>query len=249
VAVLAALLAPHFIASIEDTGTLLGSLESAAGVPYRSYVGEGLVQYLTSNPFVFYGVLAAPVMVLGLVHLAWPRPRRTTIFLGAIALGQIITLGLQTRAQPRYVFVAIVLLIVLGTDLVVTVWRIPARRWALPLVVASWVGAIAAVVPFDRFLARAQQPLDAAAATIAADAGGHSCVVAGRQLPYLMWATRCQGTIAVPNMEWPPGERHYFVSVPSGRIDVASIARTPDGAADAVELSTGDPDARVWRAK
>lgn len=240
VAVLAALLAPHFIASVQATGSMLGSLESAAGVPYRSYVGEGLVQYLTSNPFLFYGALAAPAMVLGIAHLAWPRPpQRATIFLATIAVGQIVTLGLETRAQPRYVFVAIVLLIVVGADLVVTAgW---ARRWVLALVVAGWIGAIAAVVPFDRFLARAQRPLDAAAATIASDAGGRSCVVAGRQLPNLMWATRCQGTIAVANMAWPPGERHYFVSVPSGRIDITTIAP------DAVELSTGNADARVWR--
>jgi hypothetical protein len=56
-----------------------------------------------------------------------------------------------------------------------------------------------------------------------------------------MWATHCQGTIAVAGLEWPPGERHYFVSVPSGRIDITAIAP------NAIELPTGNADARVWR--
>src|SRR6185503_12630570 len=62
VILLALLVVPHALRSRDATGTLLGILEISAGMPRRAYVGEGLVTYLTSNPFAFYGALVAPVM-------------------------------------------------------------------------------------------------------------------------------------------------------------------------------------------
>ena len=58
---------------------------------------------LTGNPFMFYGFIVAPVMVAGLAGLIGTR-RKAAWYLAVIALGQMIALGLQTHAQPRYVF-------------------------------------------------------------------------------------------------------------------------------------------------
>ncbi|MGE5181887.1 MAG: glycosyltransferase family 39 protein, partial [Acidobacteriota bacterium] len=116
---LAVLLVPHAVISMRVTGSPLGILELTAAVPGRSYVGAGLVAYLTSNPMSSFGVLGTPLVVAGLVAAVRPPERwRGPVFLVAIAIGQVVVLGLHTFAQPRYIFVATILLVTCGLDAV-----------------------------------------------------------------------------------------------------------------------------------
>src|SRR5258708_20815594 len=111
-----------------SSGSPLVILRTSAAMPRRAFVCEGLLTYVSTNPFRFYGALIAPLLVTGLVRLA--RPNRRILFAGTVALGQVILLGLQSHAQPRYVFVATVLLAILGVDLVA---RWPRVAWLVPI--------------------------------------------------------------------------------------------------------------------
>jgi 4-amino-4-deoxy-L-arabinose transferase-like glycosyltransferase len=268
-ALLAALLVPYALHSLAATGSVLGVLEVSAAMPRRAYVGEGLVTYLSTNPFRFYGALVAPLLVAGLVALgglatgvvtgrgpAAPR-RRVRAFLGLVALGQLLAIGLQSHAQPRYVFFGALLLTIVGVDAVVRAvdarpaWRLPARRGGLALVTLAWLGVGAAIVPYNRFLADARAPQVSAAAAIRADAAGAPCLVAAGVVTQLMWYARCAGYRLTPadlltHEVTPPTLRRYAVSLPHATIDVDGLRRArPD--LDATALPSADPTTRLWR--
>ena len=245
VGLFALLLAPHAIESLRATGSLFGILEVSSKMPRRAYVGEGLVTYLTSNPFRFYGALVAPLAIAGLAGLA--RPTRIRVFLVAIALGQLVAIGLQSHAQPRYVFVATTLLVAVGVDVVTGVpWQRWLARTGAALVGLAWLAALAITVPYNRWLAGERAPLMAAATAIAADGAG-PCTFACRVVTQLSWYTGCEGLLlrdvaALPRMT---AARSYVVSIPHGLIDLAPIAAQQG--AIATVLPTGDDRAHVWR--
>ena len=245
VALFALLLAPHFLASLRATGSLLGILEVSSKMPRRAYVGEGLVTYLTANPVLFYGALIAPLAIAGLVALA--RPTRIRVFFAAIAIGQLVAIGLQSHAQPRYVFVATVLLVAVGVDAITAVpWQPWLQRIGAVLVACAWLGALVAVIPYNRWLGGERAPLVAAARAIDTDGTG-ACAFACRVVTQLSWYTGCEGVLlrepaALPRLTAP---RSYVVSVPHGMIDVAPIAAQQGATATA--LPTGDGRAHAWR--
>jgi 4-amino-4-deoxy-L-arabinose transferase-like glycosyltransferase len=261
--VLAALLVvPHVLHSIAATGSPLGILSVSAGMPRRAYVGEGLVTYLTSNPFRFYGAVVAPVMVAGLAGLAGvartrPARWRPQVFLVVLALGQVVSLGIQSHAQPRYVFFATALLVVAGVDVI--------RRWAvahpsalrrgpaiaLACVALAWLGVTIAIVPYGHYLGRLRAPLFAAADTVRGDAHGRSCAIAANVMPQLIWSTRCEvivaKTLSKLRVPWPPVERHYVVSAPHAVLAPALLAEIAGTlAATPRELPVASDAAHVW---
>jgi 4-amino-4-deoxy-L-arabinose transferase-like glycosyltransferase len=247
VAVLAffALLAPHAIESMRETGSLFGILEVSSKMPRRAYVGEGLVTYLTSNPFRFYGGIVAPLIVAGLVALV--RPTRTRLFFGAIAIGQIVAIGLQSHAQPRYVFVATTLLVALGVDVVTGIpWKPWLARIGMGLVGLAWLATLIISVPYNRWLASERAPLLASAAAIDGD-GTDACVFACRVVTQLLWYTPCDSVLLrdVSRLPQLVAPRSYVVSVPHGIVDIAPIA-AHEGA-KAIEVPTGNDRAHVWR--
>ncbi|HEV7555909.1 MAG TPA: glycosyltransferase family 39 protein [Kofleriaceae bacterium] len=247
-AVFALLLVPHVLHSLDETGSPLGILDVSRKMPRREYLGEGLVTYLTSNPFYFYGGLVAPVMVAGLAGLVrLPRSWRPSMFLGVVALGQIITIGLESHGQPRYVFVATALLVVLGVDAVIRYARGRYGQIALALVGCAWLAVAIAVVPYGRWLATERAPIVAAAQTIVRDTAGQPCVVAARAVTQLMWYSGCVHALVhplAPPPEWPPGRRRYVVSLP--HLVIPDV--TPFAAHAAVLPVTAERTA-VWRAE
>lgn len=233
-----ALLVPHVLHSIHETDSWRGVLDISRNMPRRAYYGEGLVTYLTSNPFAFYGVLVAPVALVGLV--TWWRSGRAGCFLAIVAIGQLISLGVQSHAQPRYVFVAVALLVVLGVRALVGLAR---PRLALVVVSLAWLGVAIAVIPYQRRLADLRAPYIAASDAIRADAGTQPCLIAARIVPQLMWYSRCEGLLVGSPEDVPPScgaQRLYVVSLPLHRLDVAELAQCRT-----VHLPTRDDRARV----
>jgi hypothetical protein len=218
-AVFALLLVPHVLHSLDRTGSWLGVLEVSRKMPRRAYVGEGLVTYLSSNPFVFYGAVVAPVMLAG-VATAW-RGGRAAWLLLVVALGQIVSLGLQSHGQPRYVFVAVALLVVLGVR---GLRSVELPRIAFALVALAWLGVAIAVVPLQRSIAHARAPLVAAGDVIREDAGGRPCLVSATAVAQLMWYARCAGSAAAFDEPWPADRIPYAVSLPGQRLDLAALA-------------------------
>jgi 4-amino-4-deoxy-L-arabinose transferase-like glycosyltransferase len=247
---LAACLVPHVMHSIATTGSPLGILTVSANMPRRAYVGEGLVTYVTSNPFVFYGVVVAPVMIAALAGLALLRIRRAQLFVVGLALGQLISLGIQSHAQPRYVFFATALLVIAGVDAIRT--HATSERAAAGIVGLAWLGLAIAIVPFQHYVARMRAPLYAAGAAVRDDAHGRSCAIAANVVPQLIWATGCAVIVAhsVPKLvaPWPTVEVKYIVSAPHAVVsnvllgEVAATARAMPH-----EISVANPDAHAWR--
>jgi len=167
-----------------------------------------------------------------------------------LALGQLIALGLQSHAQPRYVFFATALLVVAGVDVL---RRIDRPRLAAAACALAWLGLAIAIVPYDHYLADRRRPLYAAAAAVRDDAAGRPCAIAANVAPQLIWVTRCEvviaktaGKLAAP---WPADTPAlYVVSAPHA---VVSPGQLQDVAATvhAVphELSVSSPEARAWR--
>jgi 4-amino-4-deoxy-L-arabinose transferase-like glycosyltransferase len=241
VAVLAVLVIPHLLRSLDATGTLLGILEVSAGMPRRAYVGEGLVTYLTSNPFLFYGVLIAPVAVAGLFGLPGVR-RKAPWYLAIVALGQLVSLGLQSHGQPRYVFVATALLVVLGVDRLALLDR---PRLALGLVATAWLGVAIVAVAHDRNVDAARAPILDAARVIRAHTGGRPCAAVALIVPQLMWYSGCQ-VFAAALLEGalPADGTRYAVTFTRWPIDLGSILAAQH--LRATPLPTTDPRTQVW---
>ncbi len=234
VVMLALLVAPFAILSMRTTGSPIGILELSSSVSGRTWLGRGLVVYLVANPCRLYGALTPFVLVAGFVGLVRPSPaprRRIAFFLGAVALGQIVALGIVSHASSRFIFVAIVLLVILGVDAFVRAFpRGRVRGAALVIVAATWVGMAIAMVPIQRRIARDLAALTTSAAAIRADAAGRPCTVVARALPQLMWYSRCAGWKL--GDKGPPVDdlrRWYAASAPRRPIDpdMLGVIATP----------------------
>jgi 4-amino-4-deoxy-L-arabinose transferase-like glycosyltransferase len=242
-ALLGGLLVPHVLHSLAATGKPLGILKIATEMPHRTYVGDGLVTYFTSNPFMFYGVLIAPVMLAGFFGVVRLR-HRASWYLGAIALVQMVALGLRSAGQPRYVYLATALLVLIGVE---TLRRQPRRRprALLALVTLAWLGNAAAAIPYFRFLDRVRQPVVEAARVMRADAAGQPCVSVAGIAPQLIWYSGCEGLIAALVQEpLPPHHRAYAASFPKWPINLERLLAAQH--LRATPMPTRDPHASVW---
>lgn len=241
VVVLAVLVIPHLLRSVDATGTMLGILKVSAGMPRRAYVGEGLVTYLTSNPFMFYGFLIAPVAAAGLGGLPWVR-RKAPWYLAIVAIAQLVSLGLESHGQPRYVFAATALLVVLGVD------RLAAIAWprvALGLVASSWLGVAIAIVLDHHYLDQEYAPIVEAARLIRASTGDRPCAVVASIAPQLMWYSRCEVFVSWLLEDPMPADRNrYGVTFTRWPIDIQSIRASQH--LHATPLPATDPRVQVW---
>jgi 4-amino-4-deoxy-L-arabinose transferase-like glycosyltransferase len=241
-----ALMVPHIVYSLHVTGEVLGVLQASAGTPYRAYWGAGLVTYLTANPFAYYGALVAPVMIAAVIGLVRRLRSRGAWLLASVAFGQLIAIGIQSHAQPRYVFIAVALLVVLGVEALRSLAR---PRLALAAVAAAWLGVAVVAIPYDRSIAQSRETILAAASQIRADHGDRPCMLFAPKVPQLMWYSRCFGllTASVGPKSFNPGYQNYLVSTPYAPLDGPALAAANH--LTAVELPTGDPRARVWRVR
>jgi hypothetical protein len=236
VALLVLLLVPHVLHSLDATGTWRGVLDISRTMPRRAYLGEGLLTYLTANPFVYYGALVAPVALVGLVTF-W-RFGKPGVFLGIVATGQLVAIGINTHAQPRYVFLAAALFVVPG---VATLARLARPRIALALVAVAWLGVAVAAVPYNLHLAKLRAPIVHAAEIVEGEAAGRPCLAVARIVPQLMWYARCDGmmTTYVGVVPWPQ-KQTYLVSLPGHAADPSTIQRVSR------PVPTRDPRVLVW---
>ncbi len=196
-ALFAVLVAPHLLAAYRTTGSPLGIIVASSGVPGRAYVGEGLVDYVTSNPLRTYGLLVAPVVLAGLVDLVMRREHvtRPLAFLWVVALGDIVALGLVTHARPRYIYLGLALLLLLGTAAIVRAVR--GRR---PLaILCIGVTAVVSVMTLKTQLSHgagrrwSMRATLAASRAIRADHPSQPCHVVGNHFTQLEWYAGCSG--------------------------------------------------------
>jgi hypothetical protein len=184
-----------------------------------AYVGQALVTYVTSNPFLYYGAATAPVMLAGLAAIRRHRDRRVRL-LWLIAVTDIVVVGLTPVAQSRYIFLGIVLLVMLGADELHRLVRArePAARRALgwiaaAAVAASWISVVITLQRLEDSRARRSAGTSAAIAAIRADARGAPCEVMARRSTQLQWYTGCTA-VYYPTAETLAKKRVYLVHEP-----------------------------------
>ncbi|MBA3500443.1 MAG: glycosyltransferase family 39 protein, partial [Deltaproteobacteria bacterium] len=114
--VFVALLTPHMLFAYAKTGSPFGIITFSTDM-IQTVSEPGLVTYLTSPPLRWYGIVTAPLLVLGLVSIIWLRDRRL-VMLWVMAIASVIGLGLTALAQSRYIYFSQVVLLVLGVELV-----------------------------------------------------------------------------------------------------------------------------------
>ncbi|MGH3657625.1 MAG: ArnT family glycosyltransferase [Micromonosporaceae bacterium] len=133
-------LVPHLVYATKVTGSPFGLLVAAGESASPGYVGDGLVYYVASFPFGLAGPLGGVVMAAGLVagglaarRLLRDRLRREsdpgraaedrrTVFLALTAVLLAVLLGFTAHGEPRFVFLSVIVLTILGVR--------PLARWA-----------------------------------------------------------------------------------------------------------------------
>ncbi|MGY0057314.1 glycosyltransferase [Streptomyces sp. LZ34] len=195
-------LIPHFVYATEVTGSPLGLILSATAQAGRAYVGDGLVYYLAVFPYRLAGDLGAVVMAAGLCGLGAAvrrrrqqqrRPHdRRRVFLGMSAVLTFVVLGVATDGEPRFVYLPVVLLTVLGVQTLAE----SAGRWSATVLAA--VAALAAVtVPATaQYVAHAAMPGPTAqrVSTLAVArqlSGDRPCLLVTGYEPDLGWYSGC----------------------------------------------------------
>ena len=233
-AALGGALVPFAYASHAITGSVVGILVLSRKVASPSATGEGLQRFVLGNPFVRYGALLPPVLLAGLVAIVRPPPaRRAAWFLWAVAVGQILTIGLIAHGEPRYIFFALALLVCLGVDGIaraLVAHPVAARRvvyGAAGLVAASSL-VVAGAQPYSKCHASAiLADMLADAAAIRADAAGRPCTTITPDVPQLMWYAGCSGEHPDSRGAAPPfaaDRRWYTASSPARPLDAAAVA-------------------------
>ncbi|MDO0914487.1 glycosyltransferase family 39 protein [Streptomyces sp. DT2A-34] len=148
-------LLPHFIYAFEKTGSPLGLILWATDQAERTFIGDGLLYYIAIFPYRLAGDLGAIVMAAGLVAVfaAVRRVRRfrqgngsdrqvddrRTIFLGTTAVLTCVILGFATDGEPRFIYLPVILLTILG----VTAIANRVGPWASPVLLS--IALLAAV--------------------------------------------------------------------------------------------------------
>lgn len=213
----AVLAIPFIWWSLSQTGSPIGVLEISASSTRLDYIGQGIVTYVLSNPFAYYGVLVAPAVVLGLVGSLVVH-ERSARFLGLIAVVTMLALGLRSHAQPRYAFLFISILAVNGVGLAgafVQTSRARSFVWTA-VVVAAWTYGLRYVV---RDSARGDRARDAIAdlgRAIRLHSAGRPCAFRAVRTPQLAYYSGCK---AANWPDAPAGNVTYIVSLPGHPAD------------------------------
>lgn len=193
-----ALLVPHLVSAMRETGSPLGILMASKGVPGRTWIAQGLATYVTSNPISYYGLLSPIVLLPGLVAPALVRDRASLI-LWSVAVADIVALGLISHAQARYILFGLALLVILGIEVL---RRVIEGRRAIVIVagaavVLSWILVARGQLKRDAHRLATTEATRAAAAGIRADAAGSPCLVVGDRFTQLEWYSGCTSS------SWP----------------------------------------------
>ncbi|WP_431781542.1 glycosyltransferase [Streptomyces chumphonensis] len=245
--ILLAGLLPHLLYATHLTGRPLGLVLSATDQANRAYVGDGLVYYLLIFPYRLAGDLGAVVMTAGLVAAASTlgalrrrrdlsaRDRRP-VFLAATALLTFVVLGLATDGEPRFVYLPVVLLTVLGVQTLAerSGRHRPAVLGALGALALVTVPATVQAVAHGAMPAPTRQAHSTLPVARALASDGRPCLLVTGYEPESGWYSGCDAVtyrqyraLAAP----PPGTAVSLITYERGRLqpDAAELAALTEG--------------------
>ncbi|WP_405852223.1 hypothetical protein OG361_05830 [Streptomyces sp. NBC_00090] len=230
-------LIPHLLYATKVTGWPLGLIFSATSQANRAFVGDGLLYYLAIFPYRLAGDLGAVIMAAGvfatgmalrrLLQCRRADPYATRIvdrreaFLGTTALLVFVVLGIATDGEPRFVYLSVVLLTVIGVQSVAEL----AGRWAAPVLTAVSALSVVTVLGTTQVVAHGAMP--------GPDRLSDSTVPAARQLsspapclvvtgyePEVGWYSGCDAVTYAQyrKMRAPEGTRVSLLLFERGRL-------------------------------
>jgi len=251
------LLLPHFAYSLSQTGSVFGVFQAA-----RTSVGGGgggLADYAAWLPERLAGRFGAALMLAGAVYLtvvasrAWKGTRTTALMLelrtSALLLGTAtvltVAVGAFTHGEPRFVFMPLMAVLLVGAR---------ALSWVVAHLIARWriavlsVVGLALVLGFTSGVARMDRTLDAitssrevlvdTAAVVRSDAGQDDCSIRSSYVPQLTWYSAC-GTYLFGNT-LPTTPSRYLVVFENGKNQP-----TGDELLDEISSTGADPIAEI----
>lgn len=218
IVLLVALLVPHLVNATLEFGTPWGRLVYTSSIAGRDFLGQGLLQYAVWFPRLLAGVLAAALMLTGIVGTvtvavrtrAWSRSRawfaadgqrmRALAFLAVVAGTHVVAIGVASHGEPRFVFFAVALTCVLGAVVV----RDLLTRLSVRSAMAVWVvlGVVGVVLAGQTArLARGEgryrdgamrdDRLMVTASEAVAERAGDDCSVLTTYTPQVTWYSGC----------------------------------------------------------
>ncbi|WP_232839318.1 glycosyltransferase family 39 protein [Streptomyces triticisoli] len=240
--VLFAGLIPHLLHAVQSTGQPLGVMLSATGQANRAYMGDGLVYYLLIFPYRLAGDLGAVIMAVGLFS-AWAAFRgacrnrraggnrtrvedRRRMFLGSAAVLIFCVLGLTSHGEPRFVYLPVVLLTILGVQAVAEA----TGRWSSRVLAAVAALATVTVAGTAQVVAHGAMsgPTDLSRSTVPVaqqlSADGPCLLVTGYE-PEMGWYSGCDAVTYAQyrEMKRPPEVRTSFVLFERGRLQPGPV--------------------------
>ncbi|MDQ0602976.1 hypothetical protein QF037_007321 [Streptomyces canus] len=161
-------LLPHFWYAAQTTGSPLGIILSATDQAERAYMGDGLVYYLAIFPYRLAGDLGAVVMTVGILVAGRAAQRlrhqlggensgmddRRRVFLGMSSLLIFVVLGVATDGEPRFVFLPVILLTMLGVSGLAKL----ATQWGSPTLAVVTVLAAVTIPGTAQVIAHGAMP-------------------------------------------------------------------------------------------
>jgi hypothetical protein len=273
-ALLVALLVPHFVYSTIVTGTPWGIVIQGDQGARSAYPGAAVAPYLALLPYGLMGPLGAVVAVIGLLAGTMTlvqafrirrldAPVRAMALLLLPAVGSIIVLGIEIHPEPRYLFLAVILLIVAGSISLEQVWgrlrgaRFPIGWIAAALVVLFMAGSVATISGAAAARGVASAWLRSGGRLIDASSSS-DCSVLASDVPLITWYSGCRtlsfGAATDANRDrLLTGRDRWLILRTDGRfqplkaIVAAYIARTRPGRAIALHDARGRVRARVYQ--
>ncbi|GGQ91540.1 hypothetical protein GCM10010251_02450 [Streptomyces aurantiogriseus] len=236
-AVLALGLLPHFVHATQVTGSPLGLILWAGSQANRTYVGDGLVYYLAIFPYRLAGDLGAVVMTGGMLLAVralrggdgGTRAARR-VFLGSTSVLVLVVLGLVTDGEPRFVYLPVILLTVLGVEALAELTG--RRNRGLLAAVAGLAGLTTigtahvvahGAMPGPDRLSRSTVPVAERLAT------NDPCLLVTGYEPEMGWYSGCDAVTYAQyrRMTPPPGTHVTLVLFEHGRLqpDDTALAR------------------------
>ncbi|MFE9658439.1 glycosyltransferase [Streptomyces sp. NPDC005955] len=223
---------PHLVQAVRLTGSPLGLLTWATEQAERTFIGDGLVYYLAILPYRLAGDLGGLFLGIGLVALvaAVRRTRagdpadrdRRTVFLGSASALTFLVLGLATDGEPRFVYLPVVLLTVLGVQTLrgaLAVRAVPVLTATAGMALLTLLGTVHVVAhgavpgPMDQH--RSTVPVARALAA----APGERCLLVTAYEPENGWYARCDAVTygQYRRLDPAPGTRVSFIRFTRGR--------------------------------
>ncbi len=253
------LMVPFLLWSHQETGSFLGMLRAGESAAARDFVGDGLWWYATRwMTEVSWPVMGA-LSLLG-VFAGWKAwtsardgatggatatdtsrgvvaPVELRRLLSAVAVADIVALGLVVHGEARFVFASVSALSIIGAATVAPRLFAHARLRRLAILVLALSTAAAGTYAVARAarVGDGRQPMVAAASAIRADvargAPGERCLVYTGTRPQVGWYTRCRTSLV--------GEEPVAAFTADGyqRVYVLSAAHQPRQPSDGARLS------------